>query len=207
MMLPEAVLVIDVLVVRRDLDPPKLMVGEVKTYPDRGGYTDGEQLATARAQAGVYAHGLELTIAELGLDSRLLVSDRGFLLLSRPGSNMPSVRANEDLRYQIERARRGFELLRFLARELGRPTRDPIDLVREASTSYCETCVSFCERSILCRERALTIGDPAALGQEMAHWLGDVNLHRALELLDGRAPSTPAEEDLVSRLRDAGMLG
>ena len=30
------------------------MVGEIKTYPDRGGHTDGGELAQARAQAGVY---------------------------------------------------------------------------------------------------------------------------------------------------------
>src|SRR5688572_23189747 len=63
-MLPEAILVLDALVIdRRDL-PLTLVVGEIKTYPDRGGYTDVKELATARAQAGVYVHGLQLVIAE-----------------------------------------------------------------------------------------------------------------------------------------------
>jgi hypothetical protein len=48
-MLPEAILVIDVLTVTRPEKRPVLTVGEIKTYPDRGGYTDGAELATARA--------------------------------------------------------------------------------------------------------------------------------------------------------------
>jgi hypothetical protein len=36
-MLPEAILVLDALVVRHDINPRTLLVGEIKTYPDRGG--------------------------------------------------------------------------------------------------------------------------------------------------------------------------
>jgi hypothetical protein len=36
----------------------------------------------------------------------------GFLVLTRPGSNVPSVRAHEDLHFQAERAERAFERLR-----------------------------------------------------------------------------------------------
>jgi 2-iminoacetate synthase ThiH len=66
-MLPEALLVLDALVVRHDETPRRLIVGEVKTYPDRGGYTDTRELATARAQAGVYVHGLDLVLQETSL--------------------------------------------------------------------------------------------------------------------------------------------
>jgi hypothetical protein len=66
--------------------------------------------------------------------------------------------------------------------------------------------VSFCERSIVCREHALVRGDPAVLGQDMAHWLGEIDLHRALHLLDGGAPAGPAEEDLVTRMREVGVI-
>src|SRR5262249_53764814 len=42
-MLPEAILIIDVLVARWNATEKRteLVVGEVKTYPDRGGHTDG----------------------------------------------------------------------------------------------------------------------------------------------------------------------
>jgi hypothetical protein len=206
LMLPEAVLVIDALIVRTDGPRPVFVVGEVKTYPDRGGFTDADQLATARAQAGVYAHALQLTIEEARLGDRLDVSPTGFLVLSRPGSNMPSVRADEDLRYQIERAARGFATLRSLARQLGRPDGDKAQLVREAPTQYSESCLGFCERATLCRDRAVANHEPAALGEQMSHWLGDIRLDRAIALMGGAAPTSSAERDLLSQLREGGFV-
>lgn len=70
----------------RSKTPPRLAVGEIKTYPDRAGYTDSGELATARAQAGVCVHGLRLVIEELGLSTALDVATEGFLILTRPGS-------------------------------------------------------------------------------------------------------------------------
>lgn len=98
-MIPEAILIVDIVAVRYQTQPVTLTVGEIKTYPDRGGYTDSSDLAAARAQAGVYVHGLRTVIAELAISDKLVVSDTGFLVLSRPGSNQPSVRAGEDLRF------------------------------------------------------------------------------------------------------------
>ena len=60
-------------------------------------------MATARAQMGLYAHALEVTIESLGLTWKIIVSNFGFLILTYPGSNKPSVRGKEDLRYQRER--------------------------------------------------------------------------------------------------------
>lgn len=111
-MLPEALLVLDALVVTSDDSHINLAIGEIKTYPDRGGHTDSGELATARAQAGVYVHGTRLVLDQLNLTGRLHVSDRGFLVLSKPGWNAPSVRGGEDLRYQTKRAERGFARLR-----------------------------------------------------------------------------------------------
>ena len=206
-MLPEAVLVLDSLVIRHDISPRTLMVGEIKTYPDRGGYTDPAELATARAQAGVYVHGLDLVLAELGLSERFTVARRGFLVLSRPGFNRPSVRAGEDLRYQAERARRGFELLRAAAAALpvgnGRPSTNDISA---AKYHYCETCVSFCDRAAVCRDRALTGGRGSVLGDDVERFLGAISLPRALELLEGAKPRNEAESDLHRRMADVEAL-
>lgn len=206
-MLPEAVLVLDSLVIRHDTTPRTLIVGEIKTYPDRGGYTDPAELATARAQAGVYVHGLDLVLLELGLEKSYEVLRKGFLVLSRPGFNRPSVRGNEDLRYQAERARRGFELLRSAAAALpvgqGRP--DPTD-ISTAQYNYCETCVSFCDRASVCRARALEEGRASVLGDDVERFLGTVSLPRALELLDGARPRNEAETDLARRMKDVDDL-
>jgi hypothetical protein len=208
-MLPEAILVIDALAVTMHGERPRLTVGEIKTYPDRGGYTDGAELATARAQAGVYVHGLELVLAELGLAGRLVISTTGFLVLSRPGSNRPSVRAGEDLKYQAVRACRGFEQLREIASIHGMSADEDmlIERIRAASVDYGEGCISFCDRAQKCHGEALANGDAAALGEDVARFLGSINLHRALELLDGANPTNDAETDLVRRIAEADRRG
>ena len=203
-MLPEAVLILDVLAIRYDRERPELMVGEVKTYPDRGGHTDGHNLAVARAQAGLYVHALELLLAEMECEQHVRLRRRGFLVLTRPGSNFPSVRAGEDLSYQAERARRGFELLEAAA--LGLPPfervdGDPVAAVMEAETEYSEACLRFCDRANECHTSALEAGNAAVLGDEVRRFLGSVDLHRAVELLSGEEPRTAGEDDLVRRLR------
>jgi hypothetical protein len=205
-MLPEAILVLDALVLRYDARPT-LMVGEIKTYPDRGGHTDLTELATARAQAGVYVHGLDLVLEKLDLASAFTVAREGFLVLSRPGFNQPSIRAGEDLRYQAERAKRGFQRLRDAAAQLP-PIEVPAryDAIAGAATEYCEACVAFCDRADLCRSRALASGDPAVLGDDVARFLGAVSLPRTIELMNGAAPANPAESDLARRVRELEAL-
>jgi hypothetical protein len=203
-MLPEALLVIDVLAITHNGPRARLTVGEIKTYPDRGGYTDTDELAGARAQAGVYVHGLDLVIKELGLENRLEVSRTGFLVLSRPGFNQPSIRAGEDLRYQAKRAERGFQQLEEAAVRLPEPgIKDLIAAVRNAATAYSEGCVTFCDRAEGCHARAVDRGDPMVLGEDVARFLGAVNLPRALNLIDGAKPANEAEADLARRLTQA----
>jgi putative membrane protein len=173
------------------------MIRETAQTIAAGRWPSADRLAVA--VAGIVGFLLLVRAVSMGW---ALVRLYGFRLSTRD----QDLRADEDLQYPIERARRGFALLRSIARELGRPSKEPIELVREASTSYCEACVSFCERSIVCREHALVRGDPAVLGQDMAHWLGEIDLHRALHLLDGGAPAGPAEEDLVTRMREVGVI-
>lgn len=208
-MLPEAILILDVIAIRTDGTVPELIVGEVKTYPDRGGHTDASSLATARAQAGLYVHALELLVEQLDLGGQIAVSHLGFLVLTRPGSNRPSIRAGEDLRFQAERARRGFELLERSA--LGLPPfdpvgNDPIVAVQHAATDYSEACLSFCDRAAKCHLDALDAGNPAVLGDNVVRFLGEVDLHRAMELLDGSTPSGAAEEDLMRRIAESDRI-
>lgn len=206
-MLPEAILVLDALVVRRDAPGAdgkvRLIVGEIKTYPDRGGYTDRRELALARAQAGVYVHGLRLVLADLGCADAVEAPGTGFLVLSRPGFNFPSVRANEDLEEQAARAARGFERLRLAAAQtIPPPPADPVPAISAAGFSYSEVCVSFCDRTEGCHKRALASGDPAVLGDEMVRFLGGVDLSRATALMEGGKPKTLAEADLLRRIEE-----
>ena len=211
-MLPEAILIVDVLAIRIDGETPEVIVGEVKTYPDRGGHTASAELAVARAQAGIYVHALDVVCSELGIADKVVVRRDGFLVLTRPGSNRPSVRAGEDLRYQAERARRGFELLEAavsaMPKELwaatdGAPPDELVAAIIGAGTAYGETCLSFCDRAPACHKAALAAGDPVVLGEDVRRFLGDVDLMRAVALLDGETPSDEAEADLLRRILDS----
>jgi hypothetical protein len=209
-MLPEAILIIDVLAIRHSEGCPVLEVGEVKTYADLGGHTSRSDLATARAQMGLYVHALEVSLDQLGLTGKIDVSRSGFLVLTYPGSNQPSVRSGEDLRYQLERARRGFELMEESAKlmngEYGSGDGDDpdelLDLVLHAETSFQDSCVSFCERADACFQIALEAGRGAALGDDMERFLNGISLNRAEELLKGAAPASAVERDFLIRSRD-----
>jgi len=201
-MLPEAILVLDALVIRRDSDGhPELVVGEVKTYPDRGGYTDRTELAGARAQAGVYVHGLNEVLRENSWADRVSVATTGFLVLTKPGSNRPSVRAREDLQYQAARAARGLEKLRTLAAQMSpesAPPADPVAAIAAAPIHYAEACIRFCDRAEGCFKRALAAGNPGVLGDDVARLLGTISLGRVQEILQGAQPQTHAERELVA---------
>lgn len=210
-MLPEAVLIIDVMtvsIVDTD-DGPRAMVavGEIKTYPDRGGETDRGQLAQARAQLGLYLHALEVVSASMPPQERFLASEFGFLVMTRPGTNFPSIRVGEHLRHQADRAARGFDRLEQVAAALDPRTTDDIEAVLRAETHYCEACLEFCDLAERCHQRALQTHDPSVLGDAMSDFLGHIDLRRAVDLLEGSPPSGPREAEMIERLRAAEEPG
>lgn len=205
--LPEALLIIDAVTVTvTDDGRSRVTVGEVKVFPDRGGHTDPQQLASARAQAGIYEHAMKLAVASLGLTDDIDVASHGFLVFTWPGSNSPSIRANEDLTYQAIRAERGFERLEEVAlgvvRDEDFSADNPalIQRVLDAPTDYSESCLSFCDLAPRCHARALAADDPIILGGEVARFLGDTTISRALELMAGVEPVDDREADLQRQL-------
>jgi len=209
-LLPYGLFAADLVAVRLADTAPRirLCVGEVKVYPDRGGHTDRTQLASARAQAGLYVHAMRRTVDSLGLTASVRVEDDGFLVLAKPSSNAPSVRWPEDLRWQARRAEEWWARLGSVAARVladGSALSDAgaaIDAVRAADTAYQEDCLTFCPRAPVCRSRALAKGDATVLGADVAALVGDVTLLRAEALLRGRAkPSTPAETALLERIQ------
>jgi hypothetical protein len=208
--LPEALLIIDVVTVTSAVDGrARLTVGEVKVFPDRGGHTDPQQLASARAQAGIYRHALQLSLAALGIGDNLDLAADGFLVFTWPGSNSPSVRANEDLTYQAVRAERGFDRLEAVAQSIVRDddfaADDPtlIKRVLDAPTDYSEACLSFCDLAPRCHAEAAGADDPIVLGEEVKRFLGDASVARAIELLNGADPAGEREEDLQRQMTSA----
>jgi hypothetical protein len=202
-MLPEATLCIDALAAVRSGGAVHLFVGEIKVYPDRGGFTDPQQLSTSRAQAGMYVHALRLVIEQLGHASSVAVQDRGYLVLSRSGTNRIRVRADEDLAGQADRARNGLETLSQVAARMNLRTGLGLDVIQKAEVRYCESCVSFCERAPVCRERARTAGDASILGDEVQRFLGTVTLLRVAELARGDEPRDAHETEIRRLLASA----
>jgi hypothetical protein len=207
--LPEALLIIDAMVVNVVDDQPRLTVGEIKVFPDRGGHTDPQQLASARAQAGIYRHALEMAVQSLGLSDDLEVAPEGFLVFTWPGSNAPAVRPREDLTFQAIRAERGFERLEAVA--MGIVRNDDFSanneaLVRrvlDAPTHYAEACLAFCDLAPRCHQQAVVTDNPVMLGDEVARFLGDTSVSRAIELLHGAVPIDDREVDLQRQLNEA----
>lgn len=200
--LPEGLFSIDVLTVHSNPRPAPvvLRVGEVKVFPDCGGFTDPSELATARAQAGTYVHVLRLALEAAKLDRSVVVADDGFLVFTQPGSNLPSVRPGEDLRFQADRARRALEELRAVALT-NTPSADEVAALTTAPKSYGDACLSFCDLASHCQRAALELGLGNALGEDLGRFLGEVSLHRAIEILRGSPPANDAERDLQRRLR------
>lgn len=205
--LPEALLIIDaVTVTAADAMRPRVTVGEIKVFPDRGGHTEPQQLASARAQAGVYRHALELALQELGLADVIDIATDGFLVFTWPGSNSPSVRAGEDLTYQVIRAERGFQRLEEVAHSLVRTddfaADNPalIQRVLDADTNYSEACLSFCDLAPRCHQHSVDVDDAIILGTDVKRLLGETPISRAIALLNGAVPFDDREQDLQRQL-------
>jgi hypothetical protein len=206
-MIPDATLILDVMTIDPRQKPYLLRVGEIKIYPDRGGHTDPGNLASARAQAGVYKHALEEWIELNELQEHLLVDDTGFLVFTWPGSSWPVIREKEDLKEQANRAMRGFKQLdevgqRVVGVDLDEYKPDEyIDWVLHSEKNYRESCWGFCDLAAQCQDLALKKQSGILLGSEVAGLLGSVTLERALELLDGDLPKSEHEDSLKFRLR------
>ena len=205
-MLPEATLIIDVASIQRVNDKWEIRVGEIKVFPDRGGHTDSNEISTARAQAGVYQHALQITVDSLGLANPPVVSTNGYLVFTWPGTNSPVIRANEDLTYQARRAALGFERLDSVAQALmSNQTQnlaevDLKDWIAHSKTEYKEICWSFCDLAPRCQDLAIADDRAIVLGTEASKLLGSVPLGRAIELLDGVDPKTDVERALQVQL-------
>jgi hypothetical protein len=203
-MLPEATLIIDVITVLPKLSGWELKVGEIKVFPDRGGHTDASEIATARAQAGVYKHALDLLLKDL--DSKLQVPNTGFLVFTWPGTNSPVIRKDEDLTFQALRAEQGFnrldEVAQRLIKEASREIdfKDGLKLVTHSRTDYKEGCWGFCDLAPRCHDLAIADDRGVLLGANAAKALGSVTVTRAIAILDGAKPVNEVEASLSDYL-------
>ncbi len=206
-MLPEATLILDVMTAVKGQDGRvKLQIGEIKVFPDRGGYTDPQHLATARAQAGVYLYGIESWLEAQRLLSHFDLPATGFLVFTWPGTSSPVVRADEDLSEQKERAKRGFLNLDEVAQRVVGVNLEEFNpdeyeaWVKHSRTAYAEKCWGFCDLAARCQLVAVREDRGIVLGTEVSRALGAVSMGRTIALLNGEKPRDATESALVSQL-------
>lgn len=186
----------------------ELRVGEIKSYHDRGGHTDGQKLARARAQAGLYVQVLRGLLLAENVQDRVQVSGEGFLVLLRPGSGKPSVRPREDFRWQARQAEMHLRRMEEMAGQIRASVagkkggKHLLPLVQQAPVRYREACLSFCDRAPVCHKQACDSADPAILGDDVARQLGPIQLDRARQLLEGAPAASPIEADFVRRMNE-----
>ena len=77
-----------------------------------------------------------------------------------------------------------------------------LDLVLNATTSFQDSCIAFCERAESCYQKALDANMGVALGDDVERFLNGIPLNQAELLLKGAKPTTASEHDLFSRLTD-----
>jgi hypothetical protein len=196
---------------------PFYMVGEVKSYVNRGGKTNEADLRSAFRQAAVGVFGLRQTLARLGaLDPAGLVSARADLVLRRPGSMSATLTPGQAITGEVASVERALlEAPRDLAelRAMVPPgaTIDDRATLDSIPNNYRSVCREFCPLAGLCKEQALAAGEPVLLGDlAREELIAAGSVPRAIELMHGRArPRTLGEQVLADRLRDglAGLAG
>ena len=77
-----------------------------------------------------------------------------------------------------------------------------IQRVLDAPTDYSEACLAFCDLAPRCHARALAADNGIVLGGEVARFLGDTTISRALELMAGVEAADDREADLQRQLVD-----
>lgn len=206
-MLPEATLIFDVMTAVRGQDGRiELQIGEIKVFPDRGGYTDPQHLATARAQAGVYLYGIESWLETERLLTHFEIPSTGFLVFTWPGTSSPVVRPREDFSEQKERAKRGFLNLDEVAQRVVGVSIDEYNpdeyeaWVKHSRTAYAEKCWGFCDLAPRCQLVAVREDRGIVLGAEVSRALGAVSIGRTIELLNGAQPRDATESALAAQL-------
>jgi hypothetical protein len=184
-------------------------VGELKSYPDRGGKTDPADLRSACRQAAVGTVGLRQWLTAKGVQSSELVAlAKADLVLRVTGFFLPTLN-RQDIEGEVDSVFRALadapanldelELLLPPGASLDNPT-----LLEAVPNNYRPSCKEHCAMWEHCRARAQANSHPIILGDYAAEKLAAAaSLSRALELMNGTGipPRNAAEAALAAELR------
>lgn len=209
---PESTFEVDLLVaIPADDGTHRLVVGEVKVYPDRGGRTDVVQVAGARSQAGLYVHVLKNWLKSLEGVDNLRVDGTGFLIFAEPTKGVPKFASLENLADQdrraevaIDRITQIFNSPNLQAIVANSDPAEKLSFVREQADEYRESCWGHCAMAEVCFRKAVDEDKTIILGQKTEQQLSTLSLSQAVALADGEiTPTNDVEIDVVARFADA----
>lgn len=184
-------------------------VGEMKSYPDRGGKTDPSDLRSACRQAAVGVVALRQWLVRQGVrDPNIVALAEADLILRVTGLFVPTLK-RQAIEGEVDSIMRAIadapatldELEALLPR--GASLDNPI-VLDTVPNNYRPNCKEHCALWEHCRHRAQSNSQPIILGDHAAEKLAAAgSLSRAIELMQGvgASPRNAAEAALAAELR------
>jgi hypothetical protein len=197
--------------VASDTDP-FYQVGEIKSYPDRGGKTDQSDIRSACRQAAVGTIGLRHFLAPYVQRPEQLALAKAHLVLKVTGLFFPSLN-RMDIEGEVDSVQRALadapaNLDQLEALLPPAATLDDPAVLGSIPNHYRSSCKEHCALWERCRGQAQARHQPIILGEFAAEKLRAVgSLARALELMDGTGapPSNPTEVAAAAELQAARL--
>ena len=194
--------------VAADADP-FYRVGELKSYPDRGGKTNTADIRSACRQAAVGVVGLRQALRASGSNNPSVIALPGAdLVLRVTGLFMPTLNRMtitgevDSIERAIDEAPTSLDELEAML-----PSDSSLDdaaVISQVPNNYRPSCKEHCAMWQHCRAQALEQRHPVILGDQAAELLAPAgSIDRALELMRGVPPRNAAEATLADKLRTA----
>jgi hypothetical protein len=183
--------------------------GEMKSFIVREGRADKADLNLTRRQAAAQILALRSECGPFNLAGQ--VTSAATFIFATPYGLSPAKAFEEVLEGPIREIGRAIEVLRAARRLLeARRQQDGARLEMlydEIPVSFQESCFGSCIMAGECKKKMAASG--RVLGDEIGDLLGgEISLERAVELLGGAEPESPAEREIAERLSDgAAILG
>lgn len=193
---------------------PFYRVGELKSYPDRGGKTDSADIRSACRQAAVGVIGLRHTLQTFGAHApAAIAAPNADLVLRVTGLFMPTL-SRMAIEGEVDSVERAIaeaptnldELEAMLPRDA---TLDNASTLASVPNNYRPSCKEHCAMWQHCRAQALEQRHPVILGDQAAEKLAPAgSIDRAIDLMTGRGPPprNAAEAALAEELRTADQV-
>lgn len=186
-------------------------VGELKSYPDRGGKTDPADIRSACRQAAVGVVGLRHTLAAFGVSNPpTLALPSADLVMRVTGLFMPTLSSMavdgevDSIERAIGEAPTNLEELEAML-----PSDASLNdaaVIAQVPNNYRPSCKEHCAMWEYCRAQALEQRHPVILGDQAAETLAPAgSIDRALELMRGALPRSVAEAALAEKLQTANQ--